>query len=168
MCPSMRTSRASDAGSTGRPPVTTADRGSMSAPSPFRRNDARAPSMRASDAEREAAADQLRVNAAEGRLDLEELDARLTAVLTARTRADVDAALADLPVRPSIDPPTSPGCEARASEIHSYVAVMLLLLAAWLLAGAGHFWPLYPALGWGLPLLLGRDAARRSRSMTGA
>lgn len=112
-------------------------------------------SVRASDAEREAAAEALRVHAAAGRLDVEELDARTGAVLLARTRSDIAAALEDLPAvgpRAAVAPPRHSAGEGRA-----YAAVVLLLLAIWLLTGAGHFWPLYPAIGWGLPLLLGRS-----------
>ena len=53
--------------------------------------------MRVSDAEREAAAAELREHFASGRLDQEELDERLSAALTARTRGDLNALFADLP-----------------------------------------------------------------------
>lgn len=45
--------------------------------------------MRASDADREAVVEQLREAAAEGRIDLEELDERLGLALTARTHAEL-------------------------------------------------------------------------------
>ncbi len=44
----------------------------------------RTPQMRASDADRDAAADRLRVAAGEGRLDADELDERLSRVYAAR------------------------------------------------------------------------------------
>jgi len=53
--------------------------------------------MRVSDAEREAAAAELREHFASGRLNQEELDERLSAALTARTRGDLNALFADLP-----------------------------------------------------------------------
>ena len=118
-------------------------------------------SLRASDGEREAAAEALRVHAAAGRLDFEELDARTGAVLSARTRADLHAALADLPAVAPRSAVTTP--RRSAGEARAYAAVMILLLAIWLLTGAGHFWPLYPAIGWGLPLLLGRSRSARPR-----
>ena len=71
------------------------------------RADDRDGSVRASDVEREAAAEALRVHAAAGRLDVEELDARTGAVLRARTRADIAAVLEDLPAvapRPAFTP----------------------------------------------------------------
>jgi hypothetical protein len=52
---------------------------------------------RASDAEREVAAERLRVAAGEGRLDLEELAERLGAVYGATTRGELEPITADLP-----------------------------------------------------------------------
>jgi hypothetical protein len=53
--------------------------------------------MRVSDAEREAAAAELREHFASGRLDQAELEMRLSAVFAARTRWDLNALFADLP-----------------------------------------------------------------------
>ncbi len=53
--------------------------------------------MRVSDAERDAAAAELREHFASGRLDQEELDQRLTAVFAAKTRGDLNAQFTDLP-----------------------------------------------------------------------
>ena len=161
MCATSRTHRATSATHAGRPPVTDADPSSVSVSAPVHRTDAPTGAMRTSDAEREAAAEELRFHAATGRLDVEELDARLGAVLSARTRADVDAVFGDLPTISRTDRSVPTPSRAQAPELHAYAAVMLLLLAIWLFTGAGHFWPLYPALGWGLPLLLRRDHAIR-------
>ncbi|MFC7623958.1 DUF1707 domain-containing protein [Microlunatus sp. GCM10028923] len=58
------------------------------------------PAARVSDAERERAAEQLRVAVSDGRLDLDELDERLTAAYQAKTRAELVAVTFDLvPVR---------------------------------------------------------------------
>jgi hypothetical protein len=56
-----------------------------------------APSTRVADADREAMAERLRDSATEGRLDLSELEERLTAVYAAKTRGELDALIADLP-----------------------------------------------------------------------
>ena len=48
------------------------------------------PDIRASDAERERVATELRGHAAEGRLDVDELDERLQQAYAARTRGDLD------------------------------------------------------------------------------
>ncbi|MEU4479748.1 DUF1707 domain-containing protein [Micromonospora sp. NPDC023966] len=53
--------------------------------------------MRAADADREATAERLRVALEEGRLDLHEYDARLVRAYGAKTYADLDEVVADLP-----------------------------------------------------------------------
>jgi hypothetical protein len=53
--------------------------------------------MRVSDAEREAAAAELREHFASGRLDQEELDERLSRAFTGKTRGDLNALFTDLP-----------------------------------------------------------------------
>jgi Domain of unknown function (DUF1707) len=55
------------------------------------------PAIRASDSERDAAVERLQVAFAEGRIDDQEFDQRMRSALTARTRADLDRLLADLP-----------------------------------------------------------------------
>jgi hypothetical protein len=56
-----------------------------------------APPVRASDAERDRAAEILRAGYAEGRLGRAELDERLTAAYAAKTRADLHDLTSDLP-----------------------------------------------------------------------
>jgi hypothetical protein len=53
--------------------------------------------MRVSDAEREAAAAELREHFASGRLDQDEMNERLASVFAAKTRGDLDAIFTDLP-----------------------------------------------------------------------
>ncbi|HEX8861818.1 MAG TPA: DUF1707 domain-containing protein [Actinomycetes bacterium] len=55
------------------------------------------PAIRASDKERDTAVERLQVAFAEGRIDDQEFDERMRSALTARTRADLDRLLADLP-----------------------------------------------------------------------
>jgi hypothetical protein len=55
------------------------------------------PSMRASDQERDATVQRLQVAFAEGRLADGEFDERMRSALAARTHADLDALLTDLP-----------------------------------------------------------------------
>lgn len=62
------------------------------------------PEMRAGDADRERVAQVLRDAAGDGRLTLEELDERLTAVYAAKTYADLEPLTRDLPV-PGASPP---------------------------------------------------------------
>jgi hypothetical protein len=56
------------------------------------------PELRASDAERERTADQLRHAAGEGRLTIEELDERLNAAYAARTRGELEQLVGDVAV----------------------------------------------------------------------
>jgi hypothetical protein len=55
------------------------------------------PAVRASDAERDQAAEILRVAYAEGRLTRDELDERIGAAYAAKTRADLSGLTSDLP-----------------------------------------------------------------------
>jgi Domain of unknown function (DUF1707) len=57
----------------------------------------RGPALRASDRDRDAVLQRVQQAFAEGRLDDAEFDERMRAALTARTHADLDALLADLP-----------------------------------------------------------------------
>jgi catechol 2,3-dioxygenase-like lactoylglutathione lyase family enzyme len=65
------------------------------------------PELRVADADREQVAERLRSAAGEGRLTVDELDERLDAAFAARTRADLDRLVADLPADPH------PGAAAR-------------------------------------------------------
>jgi hypothetical protein len=62
---------------------------------------ARYSSLRAADADRDAAVQRLRQAAVEGRLESYELEERVDAALRARTYGDLDLLLADLPGPPS-------------------------------------------------------------------
>jgi Domain of unknown function (DUF1707)/Cell wall-active antibiotics response 4TMS YvqF len=69
--------------------------------------------IRASDAEREAVVERLRVAATEGRLTLSELTERTEAAYTATTRGDLVPITADLPAEPASSAATLPGREDR-------------------------------------------------------
>jgi hypothetical protein len=60
---------------------------------------------RAADADREAVVERLRIAAGDGRIDLEELEERLSLAYSARTHGQLRALMADLPVHP----PSMPG-----------------------------------------------------------
>jgi hypothetical protein len=62
--------------------------------------------LRVSHAEREAVVERLREAAAEGRIELDELESRLDVALTARTFADLAPLTADLP--PAVPPAATP------------------------------------------------------------
>ncbi|MFB9731114.1 2TM domain-containing protein [Ornithinimicrobium kibberense] len=73
------------------------------------------------------------------------------------------------PARPGAPSPVDPAddprlraqakrqLEARAGfrqHLTVYLAVMGLLTAIWLVSGGGYFWPVWPAMGWGLAVVL--------------
>ena len=114
------------------------------------------PEIRASDAERERVATELREHAAEGRLDVDELDERLQQAYDARTRGDLEQLTADLPAAPppKPSPPTVREPPAALAErAGSYVGVMVILIIIWAVTGAGYPWFIWPAIGWGLALV---------------
>jgi Domain of unknown function (DUF1707) len=75
--------------------------------------------------------------AAAGRLDPDELEERLTRALTARTRAELEPLVADLPA-----PTQRP--RRQVPSIPPVIPLAILLVAIWALTGAGYFWPVWP------------------------
>jgi uncharacterized protein DUF1707 len=114
--------------------------------------------MRASDVERERTVEALRVHAAAGRLDADELERRVEAAFAATTRADLDVLQADLPTPPrSVPQPRRHAAGAAlAAEWAVYVFVAVILLTVWALTGADGFWPAWPLSFWGAALLFKR------------
>ena len=126
--------------------------------------------LRASDADREQAADRLRKICAEGRVTLEELSELLSRTYAARTYGELDAVLGSLPVPVSQPPPGAPAewrpprppRSPRPAEhnvwwragLRPYVVINSMLIVIWAITGAGYFWPIWPLLGWGAALAL--------------
>jgi hypothetical protein len=101
----------------------------------------------ASDAEREAAAEELRGHMAEGRLTTDEFSERVATIYAARTRAEVSSALERLPRAPDEPPappePRRPGLTELAGRlaVQSAIPVVVCTLV-WAFTGAdGSFWP---------------------------
>src|SRR2546423_3903388 len=90
------------------------------------------PALRASDADREAVAERLRVASVDGRIDSEELEERLSAVYAARWVADLDRLVAD--VSPPPPPPPLPVPYAAYSPAPVYPTTNRLAVAS-LVAG---------------------------------
>jgi hypothetical protein len=90
--------------------------------------------IRVGDAEREAAAAQLRDHYADGRLTLEELNERLDQAFAAKTRADLSALTRDLPVtpRPAASLALQPGSSRSRSGGRAFAALAPLLAMFWL------------------------------------
>ncbi len=134
------------------------------------------PALRASDADRERVAGLLGAHAGEGRLTVDELDERTATAYAARTLPELDALLADLPATTAapaarLDQPVPEEEELTAafrSHLTTYLLVQLLLIGIWAATGAGFFWPVFPALGWGFGVAMDhfgtREEARRLRA----
>ena len=69
----------------------------------------RSPATRVSDSERDAVLQRVQAAFADGRLDDTEFDERMRAALTARTQADLDILLADLPAAQAPSAPAVAG-----------------------------------------------------------
>jgi hypothetical protein len=102
-------------------------------------------SLRAADADRESVAELLREQHLAGRLDTDELQERLDRVFAAKTYAELDAVVVDLPVRPSR--PASRSGVLRRSPVALLPLVAVLIVA--LALSHGHLiWLAPPLLFW--------------------
>ncbi|MET7971057.1 DUF1707 domain-containing protein [Micromonospora sp. NPDC005305] len=138
--------------------------------------------MRAADADREATAERLRVALEEGRLGLHEYDERLGRAYGAKTYADLDEVVADLPgpapaqraaVAPAAPPPAPPAATGAGAPVvdsgrgtgwllaiwSPWLRVAAILTAIWLFASLGsghlgHYWPAWAIGPWGFFLLM--------------
>jgi Domain of unknown function (DUF1707)/Domain of unknown function (DUF4190) len=89
------------------------------------------PDIRASDADREATAERLRVAALEGRLDSDELEARLSAAYGARWCSELERLTTD--VTPPAAPPAPPPTFVRpAKRVNGYAVASAVLAVFWL------------------------------------
>lgn len=131
--------------------MTSASEGALPEPSP---------GVRATDADRTRAISRLRVAAGEGAIDLDELEQRIVDVYEARTVAELSVVTADLPASmvpldarpPTHRRPLALEDDELRGHLTTYSLVIGMLVVIWLLGGAGHPWPIYPALGWGIGL----------------
>ena len=106
----------------------------------------------------------LRDHAAAGRLTTEELEERTDVALVARTDDQLETLLADLPKLPDGRRRAHKREAARrgfAEHLRVYLAVMTLLVVIWALTGMGYFWPVWPALGWGIGIACHRASLPR-------
>ncbi|HVE93092.1 MAG TPA: DUF1707 domain-containing protein [Actinomycetota bacterium] len=115
----------------------------------------RRPEHLASDQDRERVVSILKENSASGRLTYDELSERLDVALRSRTYADLQRVVADLPVGARAPRWVRRRLFTPAFRAHArlYGATNAGLVAIWAATGAGDgFWPMWPAVGWGLGL----------------
>src|SRR4029450_6347899 len=103
------------------------------------------PRLRVGDAERGQVVDQLADHHAAGRLTLPGVAERRGAAGAARTGAELEPLVRDLPA------PAGPATPATArprlrldAQTRTYLAVIALLWLIWLVSGAGSPWPVWP------------------------
>ncbi len=130
--------------------------------------------LRASDRDRQTAAERLRAFHDEGRLDFAEYDDRLARAYSSVTYSDLDRLFADLPAtapaapvartpvartpdaRQVLDaavacqrarPPALPNMPLILRILWiNYAVVVIINLAVWFVAGSGYFWPMWLAI----------------------
>ena len=94
---------------------------------------------------------RLRQGFVEGRITLPEFEEQVEKLYSARSLAPrpgpskggwVDSVLLPRPA-------PSRAVEVPAQAL-SYILVMAMLVGIWAMTGMGHFWPIWPAMGWGI------------------
>lgn len=85
--------------------------------------------LRASDADRDQFIDRLRKASAEGRLSAHELEQRVTTALRARTYAELDATVADLPGKRVGERRSAPHVAVRAVQAHPALLIVAIPVA---------------------------------------
>ena len=119
------------------------------------------PTIRASDADRDRVAAEIREHYAQGRLDGEELGQRLDRVYAARTLDELETLRSDLPELAPGSPARSEHAAQRAQLTRALVqrtgtalVPFLVCTVVWLLSGAsGSFWPAWALLIAAIPLV---------------
>ncbi len=123
--------------------------------------------IRTSDADRESVVEELREHTVNGRLTPEEFEQRLDVVYAAKTRAELDALRADLPVSTAAARRAQLERKSRlrgriVQEAGGAVVVSAVCVAIWFATAAhghhGSFWPIWVIVFTLLPLV--RDSWR--------
>ncbi|MGY2061318.1 DUF1707 domain-containing protein [Nocardia gipuzkoensis] len=112
--------------------------------------------LRASDVDREKIVARLRLAMDEGRLSLHEFDERVQHVYAARTYGELVPITSDLPAQ------RDGKRVVRSNAVPTWIFIMwtpwvfvnLLCILIWLATGAGHFWPFWVEVPWGLALCI--------------
>jgi hypothetical protein len=137
--------------------------------------------LRASHADREQVIDALKTSFADGRLDKDELDARVGQALAARTYADLATVTADIPAvqaeAPSPRRPARPRANKDAVKWGLVAAGAMIPPAMFVTAAYGVWWLVFPAFPLLfielivaiiiIPITLARQRGDRSRASRG-
>jgi hypothetical protein len=99
--------------------------------------------VRSADSDREQTAEMLRDHAGEGRLEPDELEERLEAAYTAKTLADLDGLVADLP-RQERSERHHRRAPAWPLAVSPLIAIVALIVAVSLLVGHPMLWLAFP------------------------
>jgi hypothetical protein len=111
------------------------------------------PGLRASDADREQLAGELRAHAVAGRIDTDELEERLEGTYAARTLGELDQLRRDLPATPeqlalAMRERRSHLVRRTVQETGGSLGLFAVCTAIWIGSGAtGFFWPLFVVIG---------------------
>ena len=128
--------------------------------------------LKPSDADRERVVRDLTKHCGDGRLTLDELEDRIAEAYAAGTVAELQHAVRELP-RTQVHIPSSPPVRVKPSaapvrvsankgaqvalKVHTavYLSVIAFLVLIWFLTTPfDYFWPIWPAMGWGLALAI--------------
>lgn len=130
--------------------------------------------VRASDADRDVAAEAINAAFSDGRLDSIEHSERLSGVLASKRLGELVPLLSDIVVATRVAP--APAVKARKVQdgaLRSWLGLAALFnviwLSTWLFAGVTpyYYWPIWPMIGTAVPALVlwvsGGSMANRSR-----
>ena len=113
------------------------------------------PRVRASDAEREQVVSAVQQAGADGRLTLDEVEERLTAVYASKFRDELAQYTADLPTERPQRPLTTRRPTGPLAVHAAIVAVFaVVLVVRWVASGAAFFWPAFPMFWLAMSLLV--------------
>lgn len=129
--------------------------------------------VRASDADRDIAAEALNAAFSDGRLDTGEHSDRLAAALGAKQLGELVPLLEDITVSTRPKAPRTPAARARTVQdgaLRTWLGLAILFnviwVATWLFSGNPpyYYWPIWPMIGTAIPALItwmGAGAAGR-------
>ncbi|MFD5251048.1 DUF1707 domain-containing protein [Amycolatopsis sp. NPDC058340] len=126
--------------------------------------------LRAADADRERVATRIQAAGGEGRLTLEEVEDRLSAVYSAKYTDDLAALTTDLPKPVPKRRPVAFGHPAVRIHLALAVVLSVLLIGRWVISGVPFFWPAMPMFWLAMSVLVHarvRGARRRVKPEDG-